>query len=109
MYGSIMRARIKSGRKDEYVRLLQEVVPSAEDYGQGLHSLEIAFEDKDPNGVVLIIHFRDRESYVRNANRPETNADWERQAALLDDVQWIDVSYESYVGKPVGGEETTRA
>ena len=109
MYGSIMRARIKAGKKDDYVRLLQEFVPSAEDYGQGLHSLEIAFEDRDPNRVVLIIHFRDRESYVRNADRPQTNADWERQAALLDDVQWIDVNYVNYLGRPVGGEETATA
>jgi hypothetical protein len=45
MYGSIMRARIKDGRRDEYTRFLHEIVPTADDYGQGLHSVELGSED----------------------------------------------------------------
>jgi quinol monooxygenase YgiN len=102
MYGSIMRAKIKPGKKDEYLRLMRDEVPSAEDYGQGLYSVEAAFEDKDPDRVVMIIHFKDRDSYIKNADRPETNEQWQKQAALLDDVEWIDVNYADYIGKPIG-------
>jgi quinol monooxygenase YgiN len=102
MYGSILRAKIKPGKKEEYLRLVRSEVPTAEDYGQGLHSVEAAFEDKDPDRVVMIIHFKDRESYTKNADRAETNEQWERQAALLEDVEWIDVNYVDYIGKPIG-------
>ncbi len=103
MYGSIMRAKVKAGKKDEYIRLAKEFVPSAEDYGQGLVSFELAFEDKDPDRAVAIIHFRDRESYMANADRPETDKEWQRQAELLEgDVEWIDINYELFVGKSAG-------
>lgn len=110
MYGTIMRAKIKSGRKDEYVKLLDTFVPSADDYGQGIHSIELAWEDKDPDRVVAVIHFRDRDSYRANAERPETNADYEKQREFFDgDPEWIDVNYEKYVGKPLGEETAARS
>src|SRR5207253_2121120 len=84
MYGTIMRARVKDGRKAEYERTMKEMVPSAEEYGRGLHSIEVAWEDNDPQRIVMIIHFRDRESYIANANRPETDTDYRRQLEFLD-------------------------
>ncbi|MBV8195969.1 MAG: antibiotic biosynthesis monooxygenase [Candidatus Dormibacteraeota bacterium] len=97
-----MRAKVKSGRKEEYVRAMREMVPSSEDYGRGLVSYEVAWEDKDPDRIVMIIHFKDRESYVANADRPETNSDFERQLEFLDgQPEWIDVNYGEYVGKPL--------
>ena len=103
MYGTIMRAKVKAGRKDEYVRAMREMVPSAEDYGRGLLSYEVAWEDKDPDRIVMIIHFKDRASYLANADRPETNSDYERQLEFLDGApEWIDVNFADYVGKPMG-------
>ncbi|TME49281.1 MAG: hypothetical protein E6I33_01070 [Chloroflexi bacterium] len=102
MYGTIMRARVKDGRKAEYERTMKEMVPSAEEYGRGLHSIEVAWEDNDPQRIVMIIHFRDRESYIANANRPETDTDYRRQLEFLDgEPEWIDVSFAEYVGKPL--------
>jgi len=107
MYGSIMRARVKKGRRQEYERLLAELVPSAEDYGKGLHSVELAWEDADPDRVVLVIHFRDKESYQRNAQSPDTDREFRCQRELLDgDPEWIDVNYGSYVGKPLSETAT---
>lgn len=102
MYGSIMRARIKKGMKDGYVQLLHELVPTADDYGQGMHSLELGFEDADPDRVVVVIHFRDKESYLANAKRAETDAQFRRQAEFFDgEPEWIDVQYAEYVGNPL--------
>ena len=102
MYGSIMRARIKDGRRDDYIALLNELVPSADDYGHGLHSVELAWEEADPQRVVAVIHFRDKESYIANANRAETDEQFKRQAELFDgDPEWIDVTYTDYVGQPL--------
>ena len=100
MFGSIMRARIKDGKRDEYIALLNELVPSADDYGHGLHSVELAWEEADPQRVVAIIHFRDKESYIANANRADTNEQFKRQAALFDgEPEWIDVNYSEFVGQ----------
>ncbi len=110
MYGTIMRAKIKAGRKDEYQRLLEQEIPSAEAYGNGLHSVEMAWEDKDPDRVVVIVHFRDRESYVANADRAETNSEYQKQAEFFDgQPEWTDINYVKYVGKPVGQESGAAA
>jgi quinol monooxygenase YgiN len=102
MYGSIMRARIKQGKRDEYIRLLQDLVPTAEDYGHGLHSVELGWEEADPQRAVVVIHFRDKESYLANGQRPETDAQFRRQAELFDgEPEWIDLDYVEYVGNPL--------
>jgi len=102
MYGTIMRAKVKAGQRAEYEKVMRQMVPS-EGYGHGLHSYEIAWEDKDPDRIVLIIHFKDRESYLANANRPETDTDYRQQLEYLEgEPEWIDVSYGDYVGKPLG-------
>jgi len=100
MYGTIMRGRVKAGRRAEFERLFQEVAPDHVEHG--LHSIELAREDTDPDRVVVIIHFTDRESYRRNADRPETDRDYRRQLELLDgEPEWIDVEFGGYLGKPL--------
>ncbi len=50
----------------------------------------------------MIIHFRDRESYVRNANLPQTDADYRRWVKLLEgEPEWTDVFFGDYLGKPL--------
>ena len=102
MYGTIMRARLKPGMRAEYERLLREEVPSAEEYGNGMHSVELAFEESDPDRLVAIVHFEDRESYLANAARPETEGAYRRQLDLFDgEPEWIDVAFGQYVGRPL--------
>ncbi|TMB92044.1 MAG: hypothetical protein E6J45_03785 [Chloroflexi bacterium] len=103
MYGTIMRARVKPGKRAEYEKLMREMVPSAEDYGNGMHSVEAAWEDKDPDRLVVIVHFKDRESYVANAERSETDQQYQQQLEYLDgEPEWIDVNFANYIGKPLG-------
>lgn len=101
MYGTIMRAKVKPGRRAEYEKVMREMVPTAESYGQGMHSYEVAWEDGDPDRIVMIIRFKDRESYMANADRPETDAEYRRQLEFLEgEPEWIDVQYGEYVGAP---------
>jgi hypothetical protein len=52
----------------------------------------------------MIVHFKDRESYLANANRAGTDEDYRRQLEYLDgEPEWIDVNYAEYVGQPLGG------
>ncbi|MGA7913102.1 MAG: antibiotic biosynthesis monooxygenase [Candidatus Dormiibacterota bacterium] len=102
MYGTIMRAKVKPGRRAEYEKVLREMVPTAEGYGHGMHSYEIAWEDADHDRIVMIVRFNDRESYVANAGRSETDAGYQQQLEYLDGPpEWIDVQYAEYVGKPL--------
>lgn len=102
MYGTIMRARLKPGRRAEYERMFQEMVPAHAEESRGLVSAELAVEAGDPDRVVEIIHFRDRESYVRNAADPRTDADYRRQLEYFEgEPEWIDVEYGAYVGRPL--------
>lgn len=103
MYGTIMRAKVKPGRKAEYQQAMQAMVPSPEDYGRGLVALQIAWEDKDPDRIVMIVFFKDRDSYIANANRPDTNTQYEQQLDYLEGPpEWIDVNYGEFVGNPLG-------
>jgi quinol monooxygenase YgiN len=103
MYGTIMRAKVKPGQKAGFEKLMREQVPSADAYGQGMHSYEVAWEDKDPDRIVMIIRFKDRESYVANADRPDTDTEYKQMIEYLEgEPEWIDISYTQYVGKPLG-------
>lgn len=105
MYGTIMRGRLKAGKRDAYVAMIRE--REAHFAVRGLHSIEIGFEEKDPDAFVAVIHFKDRESYVANAEDPETDAEYRRQLEFLDgEPTWIDVDWDAYLGKPLGAEAT---
>jgi hypothetical protein len=58
----------------------------------------------------MIVHFKDRESYMANADRRETDTDYRRQLEYLEgEPEWIDVSYAEYVGKPLGAANSAPA
>lgn len=102
MYGTVMRARLKPGAREEFDRSIVEW-EKRRGTPVGYHSSEIAYEDTDPDKVVLIVHFRDKESYVANSESPDQDAEYREMIALLDgEPEWIDVHYGTYVGKPLG-------
>jgi quinol monooxygenase YgiN len=53
---------------------------------------EIVYKmDSDPNEIVMIVFFQDKESYHANANDPEMNKEYEAYRALLAaDPVWHD-------------------
>ena len=104
MYGTIMRARVKKGGYEGLERLFERQRDELSRVA-GFHSVEFAREDKEPDRVLMIVHFRDRESYVRNAGRPETNRNYEEMVKFFEGPpEWIDIDYRRYFGRPVGEE-----
>lgn len=103
MYGTIMRAKLKPGQKEAYQRWGQEQESQlSQSAASGLVSIEIAFEDKDPNRVVSIIRFKDKDSYVKNAGAPATNDNYTQMIKFFDGPpEWIDVHYVAFQGEPL--------
>ncbi|MBV9100277.1 MAG: hypothetical protein JOZ46_07930 [Candidatus Dormibacteraeota bacterium] len=96
MYGTIMRARVKPDRKDEYVKAMTDMAP---DPSVGFVGVQIGWEDKDPNNLVLVVVFKDRDSYVRNAEAAETDEMYRKQLEYLEgEPEWIDVNWTEYIG-----------
>ena len=111
MYGTIMRARVRDGRRDDFVRYAKEMDSSfPELQTSGWLSSELAFEDRDPNRVVMIVRFRDKDSYVRNSGQPETDANYRRMVEFFEaPPEWIDVNYVAMRGQPVQEYAEARA
>ena len=104
MYGTVMRAKVKKGQMEALVGLFESQRGELAKV-DGFHSVEFGQEDKDPDGVVMIVHFRDRAAYVRNADRPETNRNYEEMVKHLEGPPtWIDIEYKRYFGKPIAEE-----
>ncbi len=96
MYGTIMRARVKADRRDEYVKMMSAESP---DPSTGFVGVQIGWEDKDPNALVLVIVFKDKESYTRNSDDPGTDEMYRKQLEYLEgEPQWIDVNWAQYIG-----------
>jgi quinol monooxygenase YgiN len=98
MYGTIMRAKLKAGQQDAFRRFAQEQGSPAD--AGGWVSSEFAVEDKDPNRIVGIIRFKDKDSYVKNANTPQTNDNYNQMLKFLEGPpEWIDVHYVAFQGE----------
>jgi quinol monooxygenase YgiN len=98
MYGTIMRATIKAGQQDAFRRFAQEQGSPAD--AAGWVSSEFAIEDKNPNRIVGIIRFKDKESYVKNANAPQTNDNYNQMLRFMEaPPEWIDVNYIAFQGE----------
>ena len=103
MYGTIMRARVKPGHREGLEALANEW-SEPNNAAAGFHSAEMGWEDKDPDRVVIVVHFADRESYVANAESPEQDAEYRRMLEHLEaEPEWIDVAWADYVGKALPG------
>lgn len=101
MYGTIMRARVKDGARESFEQSMAEW-EARRGSPDGYHSSEIAWEDGDPNRVVMIVHFRDKASYVANAESPDQDAEYQELVKVLDGPpEWIDVNFGPYQGSPL--------
>src|SRR2546426_12645153 len=100
MYGTIMRAKVKAGQMDAFKRYSQAQGSPTD--ASGWFSSEFAVEDKDPNRIIGIIRFKDKDSYVKNANAPRTNDSYNQMLKFLEaPPEWIDVNYVAYQGEPL--------
>jgi heme-degrading monooxygenase HmoA len=100
MFGTIMRAQVKAGQRDAFIETMKRRGTAANN--PGFLSAEIAYEDKDNDRVVAVIHFRDRDSYMANAARPQTDAEYQEMLQYLaGPPEWTDLHYVSFKGEPL--------
>jgi hypothetical protein len=93
MYGTLMRARALSGRREEVVAMMGESRDA-----RGFRATYLLLPDDDDQAVVAGVLFEDRATYSANAHDPETEAWYGRFRALLeDDPEWTDGDWVSFL------------
>jgi len=101
VYGTIMRARVKPGHREIFESMMKEQT-GGDRQPTGFHSFDVAWEDRDPDRLVLVVRFADKESYVANAESPEQDAEYRQMLDHLEgEPEWIDVHWEAHVGEDV--------
>lgn len=97
MYGTVARLKIKPGTFDQFSAVNDEM---SEDSSDGAVAVMAFRTNEDPEQLYLVAVFKDEESYYANADRPETNANYEKMAQFFaEDPQWHDgeiVYYQQY-------------
>lgn len=80
MYGTVARVSVKPGS----IPKLQEITAEAsadQRLGQGGHIATYMYQsDREPNELLMVVIFTDREAYHNNANSPGQNAQYEKMA-----------------------------
>jgi len=95
-----MRAQTKPGQRDAFIEAMKQRGTAGNN--PGFLSAEIAYEDKDSDRVVAVIHFRDRAGYMANAERPQTDSEYrEMLQYLVGPPEWTDLHYVAYRGEPL--------
>jgi quinol monooxygenase YgiN len=86
MYGTIAKLKSKAGALDDLLKNLDHEEP-----GEGYIAHYIYQMDDDPNVFYLAVMFESKEAYHKNAQRPETNANFENMIQYLDgEPEWHD-------------------
>ena len=88
MFGTVARMRVKPGKLEELKMLMAQDEPR--DVDGYLYSVAYR-SSSDPQEVWMAAVFRDRESYVANAEAPSQSEMYARMRALLEsDPEWHD-------------------
>jgi len=90
MYGTIARMKVKAGE-------LEQLQKSLEDWGDqdpnavGAVATYIYQLDNDPNELIMVVLFKDKKTYMANADDPKTDEWFQRVRAHLEaDPEWND-------------------
>ncbi len=91
MFGTVARVRPKPGHEQALEDLSAEWDRERRHKAEGFIASYALRPEKDPNQVISVTIFRDRETYMRNANDPEQDAWYRRfREHLEDDPTWED-------------------
>jgi quinol monooxygenase YgiN len=86
MYGTVAKLKVKQGMLDDLLKNLDR-----EESGEGYISHYVYQLDNDPHEFYLAVMFESKEAYHKNAQRPETNADFEEMIQYLEgEPEWHD-------------------
>ena len=88
MYGTVARIKVKPGREADFLAFgrSEETLNIPGFLGQFVYHL-----DRDPNEYMLVIVFRDDDSYFKNADSPEQEERYHQMREMLaEDPEWFD-------------------
>ena len=92
MFGTVARIRIKPGKTEEMKAIAAEITDADP---PGFVSNYVLRSKDDPNEIWLVALFESEQAYYDNAERPETNAQYEKWMQLTDgQPEWHDVHVE---------------
>jgi quinol monooxygenase YgiN len=88
MYGTVARMKLKPGME---AKLREELAHYERLAIPGFVSTHMYRMDRDPNEVYMTVVFKDKQSYVRNAQDPKQDERYRKMRALLAaDPEWHD-------------------
>ena len=93
MFGTVARLRIKPGHEDELAQMAGEIV---ETDPPGFVTNYVLRGKDDPQERWLVAIFESEKAYYDNAERPETNAQYEKWMQIVEGPpEWHDVHVEA--------------
>jgi quinol monooxygenase YgiN len=96
MFGTVARAKIKPENRKAFDELMEKQM-AADVPMDGFVAGYTVWPEKMDDEVMIVAVFRDRESYMKNADDPAQDARYREMRALLEsDPEWMD-------GEFVGG------
>lgn len=91
MYGTVAHLKVKPGQEAELLALQQEWERERKPKVKGAIGEYMYKLDDRPNEYILVVLFRDRESYFANAQDPEQDRWYRRFREVLEaDPVWQD-------------------
>ena len=88
MYGTISRMRLKPGMEE---RMRQTMMGYESMAVPGMIGSLVYQMDANPQEYLLVVVFKDKETYFANANSPEQNTRYEEMLTMLDGApEWHD-------------------
>jgi quinol monooxygenase YgiN len=94
MFGTVARAKIKPENRKAFEEVMARQM--AEAPVEGFVAAYTVWPEKMDDDVMLVAVFRDRESYMRNADDPAQDARYREMRALLEsDPEWMDGEFVS--------------
>lgn len=88
MYGTIARMRLKPGMEAEF---REDMTRYSSDLVRGYVSTTVYRMDSDPNEVFMAVVFKDKASYVANAEDPKQDERYRAMLKFLDgEPEWHD-------------------
>ena len=86
MYGTIAKIKVKKGMEEAAIKDTQRDISGKGYIGHYLYKM-----DDNPDEFYIVVVFESKESYHANAQRPETNADYERMLEYVEgEPEWKD-------------------
>ena len=89
MYGTVAKIQIKPGKYEAFKALIDE--QSQQSAGAGAVEVAVFQTDENPETLFMIAIFEDKDKYFQNADRPETDENFQKMAQYFArEPEWHD-------------------